>query len=70
MILTVTGLVAIEHIRAGDKVISANPETFETADYDGESSVLVHNAEYQNASYHTNGGYCRSNRITKLLFLK
>lgn len=30
MILTVTGLVAIEHIKAGDKVISTNPETFET----------------------------------------
>ena len=36
MILTAAGLTAIEHIRAGDKVISTDPETFETA----EKSVL------------------------------
>ena len=36
MILTAAGLTAIEHIKAGDKVISTNPETFETA----EKSVL------------------------------
>lgn len=35
-ILTAAGLTAIEHIKAGDKVISTNPETFETA----EKSVL------------------------------
>ncbi len=32
MILTASGLVAIENIKAGDKVISTNPETFETAE--------------------------------------
>ena len=48
MILTVTGLVAIEHIRAGDKVISTNPETFETAEkvvvetYVRQAPQLVH----------------------------
>ena len=31
MILTATGLVAIENIRAGDIVISTNPDTMETA---------------------------------------
>jgi len=36
MILTAAGLTAIEHIRAGDKVISTDPATFETA----EKSVL------------------------------
>ena len=36
MILTAAGLTAIEHIKSGDKVISTNPETFETA----EKSVL------------------------------
>ena len=36
MILTAAGLTAIEHIKAGDKVISTDPETFETA----EKSVL------------------------------
>ena len=36
MILTASGLIAIENIKAGDKVISTNPETFETA----EKSVL------------------------------
>ena len=36
MILTAVGLVAIEHIKAGDKVISTDPVTFETA----EKSVL------------------------------
>ena len=32
MILTSTGLVAIENIRAGDIVISTNPDTMETAE--------------------------------------
>ena len=32
MILTASGLVAIENIKAGDKVISTDPETFETAE--------------------------------------
>ena len=32
MILTATGLVAIENIKAGDKVISTNEDTFETAE--------------------------------------
>lgn len=32
MVLTATGLVAIENIKAGDKVISTNTETFETAE--------------------------------------
>lgn len=31
-ILTVAGLVAIEKLAAGDKVISTNPETLETAE--------------------------------------
>ena len=48
MILTATGLVAIENIKAGDKVISTNPETFETAEktvletYIMEDSKLIH----------------------------
>lgn len=48
MILTATGLVAIENIKVGDKVISTNPETFETAEktvietYVHEVSRLVH----------------------------
>ncbi len=48
MILTVSGLVAIENIKAGDKVISTNPETFETAEkavletYIREVPQLVH----------------------------
>lgn len=48
MILTVTGLVAIENIKAGDKVISTDPETFETAEktvvetYVREDSKLIH----------------------------
>lgn len=36
MSLTAAGLTAIEHIKAGDKVISTDPATFETA----EKSVL------------------------------
>jgi len=32
LILTATGLVAIENIKAGDKVIATNPETFEVAE--------------------------------------
>lgn len=32
MVLTATGLVAIENIKAGDKVISTSPETFEVAE--------------------------------------
>ena len=48
MILTATGLVAIEHIKAGNKVISTNPETFEVAEktvletYVRETTELVH----------------------------
>lgn len=48
MILTVTGLVAIENIKAGDKVISTDPETMETAPktvletYIREDSKLIH----------------------------
>ncbi len=48
MILTMVGLVAIENIKAGDKVISTNEETFEVADkvvvetYIREVSKLVH----------------------------
>ena len=48
MILTATGLVAIENIKAGDKVISTDPETFETAEktvletYIREVNKLVH----------------------------
>ena len=48
MILTATGLVAIENIKAGDKVISTNPETFETGEktvvetYVREVTTLVH----------------------------
>lgn len=30
--MAVAGLVAIENIKAGDKVISTDPETFETAE--------------------------------------
>ena len=48
MVLTATGLVAIENIRAGDKVISTDPETMETAPktvletYIREDSKLIH----------------------------
>ena len=48
MILTATGLVAIENIKAGDKVISTNPETFETAEktvvetYIRKDNKLIH----------------------------
>ena len=48
MILTVAGMVAIENIKAGDKVISTDPETFETAEktvletYIREDSKLIH----------------------------
>ena len=48
MILTAIGLVAIENIKAGDKVISTDPETFETAEktvletYIREDSKLIH----------------------------
>ena len=48
MILTASGLVAIENIKAGDKVISTDPETFETAEktvletYIREVTTLVH----------------------------
>ena len=48
MILTAAGLTAIEHIKAGDKVISTNPETGETAEktvletYIRETDKLVH----------------------------
>ncbi len=48
MILTASGLVAIENIKAGDKVISTNPENFETAEkavletYVREDNKLIH----------------------------
>ena len=48
LVLTSLGLVAIEKIKAGDKVISTDPETFETAEktvletYIREASQLVH----------------------------
>jgi hypothetical protein len=44
MILTAMGLVAIETIKAGDKVISTNPETMETVleTYIREVTTLVH----------------------------
>ena len=48
MILAASGLVAIENIKAGDKVISTDPETFETAEktvletYIREDSKLIH----------------------------
>ena len=48
MILTAAGLVAIENIKAGNKVISTNPETFEVAEkavletYVRETTELVH----------------------------
>ena len=44
----VAGMVAIENIKAGDKVISTNHETFETAEktvletYIREDSKLIH----------------------------
>ena len=48
MILTASGLVAIENIKAGDKVISTDPETMETSPktvletYIREVTTLVH----------------------------
>jgi len=48
LILTVAGLVAIENIKAGDKVIATNPETFEVAEktvletYVRETTELLH----------------------------
>ena len=36
LINTMTGLVAIEHLRAGDKIIAADPDTFEV----GEKTIL------------------------------
>lgn len=48
MILTAAGLTAIEHIKAGDRVISTNPETGETAEktvletYIRKTGRLVH----------------------------
>jgi hypothetical protein len=48
MVLTATGLVAIENIKVGDKVLSTNAETMETAEklvletYVRKSSLLVH----------------------------
>ena len=48
MILTAAGLVAIENIKAGSKVVSTNPETFEVAEkavletYVRETTELVH----------------------------
>jgi len=48
LILTAAGLVAIENIKAGDKVIATNPETFEVAEktvletYVRETMELLH----------------------------
>lgn len=48
MILTAAGLVAIENIKAGDKVVATNEDTFETAEkkvletYIRETNQLVH----------------------------
>ncbi|AEV67526.1 Protein of unknown function (DUF1557) [Acetivibrio clariflavus DSM 19732] len=48
MILTLAGLVAIENIKVGDKVIATNPETFEVAEktvlktYIRETTELLH----------------------------
>jgi len=48
MVLTAAGLVAIENIKAGDKVIATNPETFEVAEkivletYVRETTELLH----------------------------
>jgi len=48
MVLTAAGLVAIENIKVGDKVIAANPETFEVAEktvletYVRETTELLH----------------------------
>lgn len=48
MVLTVSGLVAIENIKAGDTVISTNPDTMEMAikevleTYVRETNMLVH----------------------------
>ncbi len=48
MIMTATGLIAIENIKAGDKVVSTNSDTFETAEktvletYIRETTELVH----------------------------
>ena len=48
LVMAVAGMVAIENIKAGDKVISTNHETFETAEktvvetYVREDSKLIH----------------------------
>ncbi len=48
LIMTANGRIAIENIKVGDKVISTNPETFETAEktvletYIREDSKLIH----------------------------
>ena len=48
MILTASGLVAIEKIKSGDKVISTDPETMETSPktvletYIREDNKLIH----------------------------
>ena len=48
LVMAVAGMVAIENIKAGDKVISTNHETFETAEktvletYIREDSKLIH----------------------------
>ena len=48
LVMAVVGMVAIENIKAGDKVISTNHETFETAEktvletYIREDSKLIH----------------------------
>ena len=48
LVMAVAGMVAIETIKSGDKVISIDPETFETAEktvletYIREDSKLIH----------------------------
>jgi len=56
LILTAAGLVAIENIKAGDKVIATNPETFEVAEktvletYVRETMELLHLRRIENES--------------------
>ena len=71
MILTTTGLVAIENIKAGDKVISTNPDTFETTEktvletYIRENSPLVH-LVINGEEIITTENQCKKYRITEV----
>ena len=48
MVLTAAGFMAIENIRAGDRVVSTDPDTFDTGEktvletYEREVTKLVH----------------------------